>query len=110
MRESHTIVLERNAAWSGDVCTEPCETGWAREAAFFVRFLGGTGVRAQAELRVQVSPDGMHWCDEGTCLTLEPGTDLAWCRLREFGSWLRLVGRLAAGEAAQVMVYLQLKE
>jgi len=109
-RLSHTAVVERNARWSGAFATEPYEAAWASEAIFFVRTLDPAPVSAQTSARVQISPDGMHWCDDGTVVPLPAEAGLAFCRVRHFGGWLRLVGEVGAGEARRVIVYLVLKE
>jgi hypothetical protein len=60
--------------------------------------------------RVQISPDGMNWCDEGTPLPLPSAPGVTFCRLRHFGGWLRVVGELPSDAELQVIVYLVLKE
>ena len=90
--------------------TEPHECAWAREARFFARVLKGE-VPKGALVRVQISPDGIHWCDEGTTLALPaaPGITTS-ARVGQFGGWLRLVGSLPAGRSLQVIIHLVLKE
>ena len=110
MRESQTIVLERNVEWREAFATEPCEVAWASEAIFFVRTLEVTGVRPGNVARVQISPDGMHWCDDGTDVHLPTEPGVAFCRVAHFGGWLRLVGQLPLGASMKVIVYLVLKE
>lgn len=110
LRESTTTVIERNQVWRDRFETEPCEGGWAAEAIFFVRVLAVEGEVAGAVARVQLSPDGMHWCDEGTTVTLTGEADaVAFVRVRHFGGWLRLAGELPSGAALTVMAYLVLK-
>ncbi|MGN6701021.1 MAG: hypothetical protein ACTHMR_22910 [Thermomicrobiales bacterium] len=109
LRESTTMVVERNTAWHGAFATEPCEAAWAAEAILFIRALAvqGTGT---ATARVQLSPDGMHWCDEGTTIALPAqADDVTFARVRHFGGWLRLVGETPAATAITVIVYLTLK-
>lgn len=111
MRQSHTAVVARNERWSGAVATEPYEVAWASEAIWFVRVLAPPDGPPGGTLRVQLSPDGIHWCDEGT--TLELPTDPAaptFVRVRRFGGWLRLAGTLPDGASATVIAYLVLKE
>ena len=110
MRQSQTIVLERNVEWQGEFTTEPCEAAWASEAVFFIRALEVRGVRPGNSARVQLSPDGIHWCDEGEGIRLliEPG--ISYCRVTHFGGWLRLAGQLPLGPSIKVIVYLVLKE
>lgn len=110
LRESTTFPIERNVTWRGDFVTEAAEAAWASEAVFFIRALAGEGLRAGCRARVQISPDGMHWCDEGTELPLPLASDeVTFCRLSHFGGWLRLVGELPPGAALTVIVYLVLK-
>lgn len=109
MRQSYTAVVERNVTWQGDFATEPYESAWASEALFFVRALAVSGPPATA--RVQLSPDGIHWCDEGTILSLPTQPDtVTFARISHFGGWLRLVGSLPDSASITVIVYLVLKE
>ena len=109
MRQSTTISVELNTEWQGEFSAEPYEGAWASEAIYFVRALEAEEVPAEATARVQISPDGMHWCDEGTLVPLSgaPGTTFA--RVSHFGGWLRLVGELPDGARMKVIVYLVLK-
>ena len=63
--ENITAVVARNERWSGSAASEPHEAGWAREAVFFVRALAEPA-GPQPMVRVEISPDGMHWVAEGT--------------------------------------------
>ncbi len=103
-------MVERNVLWSGAFETEPYEAGWASEAIFFVRTLERATLGPHASARVQVSPDGMVWCDEGMVVSLRGEPGQTFCRVRHFGGWLRLAGQWSPGEAAKVTVYLVLKE
>ena len=123
MRESTTAVIERNAVWEGEFATEPWEAAWAREAIFYVRVLevlptegppgpGSTEGHSASPLlsaRVQISPDGMHWCDEGSVLRLARCQSLGWVRVSHFGGWLRLCGEVGEGYRLTVIAYLDLK-
>jgi len=106
VRRSYTAIVERNTEWKGTFASEPYEAGWASEAIFFVRALEGSGNGAAA--RVQISPDGMHWCDEGTTLTLPDEGRISCCKISHFGNWLRLTGEVKT--AVKVLVTLSLKE
>jgi hypothetical protein len=106
VRRSTNAVIERNIVWKGAFQTEPYEAGWASEAVFFVRSLEGGAKGATA--RVQITPDGMHWCDEGTSFALPDAGETTFCRVTKFGNWLRLVG--STDEQITVLVTLSLKE
>ncbi len=110
LRESFTFPLERNVTWRGSFATEPAEAAWANEAIFFVRVLESEGPLDGAVARAQISPDGMHWCDEGTVFPLPAKTgELGFCRLQQFGGWLRLCGELSPDSSLTVIAYLVLK-
>ena len=108
-RESHTTVIERNRTWEGVFETEPYETAWAAEAIFFIRALAVDGLSERVSARVQISPDGIHWCDEGSTVPLPTQAEgVTFGRVSHFGGWLRLVGDVPAGKL-KVLVYLTLK-
>jgi hypothetical protein len=109
---SHLAVVTRNETWeTGPVATEPYECGWAREALVFIRALKPPALRGGIpRLRVEVSPDGMHWTPEGTTIAL-PGSlgEQTFARVTQFGGWLRLAGEVPAGGRITVLVSLHLK-
>jgi hypothetical protein len=110
VRKSYTAAVERAHPWQGDFVTEPYEAGWASEALFFVRLLEAPDAGVTVRARVQLSPDGMHWVDEGSTLPELPQGS-AFVRVREFGNWLRLAGTVSPpGRSVQAIVYLALKE
>jgi nitrogen fixation protein FixH len=109
MRESTTAILARNETWSGTVATEPYEAGWASELLIFVRALHA-GAAAGAKARVQISPDGIRWADEGTTVQVpERQDEVQFTRLRHFGNWVRLVATLPDNAKVRVMVTLHAK-
>lgn len=108
LRESYTAIVERSQELNGSFATEPYECGWAGEAIFFVRILESEGDIAGAQLHVQISPDGIRWCDEGTGLTLN-GTQVYFCKVGHFGNWLRLAGTLPDGASIRAIIALSLK-
>lgn len=111
IRQSHTATIEQNGSWKETFSTEPYEAGWASEAVFFIRALDARHVPQGAMARVQVSPDGIHWCDEGTDVpvpTMSGQTTFG--RVRHFGGFLRIVGELPENARLTVMAYLALKE
>lgn len=110
-RTCYTTILERNRLWTGRFETEPWEAAWASEALFFVRALSVEGGLKGVMARVQISPDGMHWCDEGTAFALPDQADaVSFGRVNHFGGWLRIVGEIPPGANITVITYLVLKE
>jgi hypothetical protein len=110
LAESHLAVVARNVRWSGSVATEPYECGWAREAVFFVRALDAPTLPARVQARVEISPDGVFWAEEGTRLTLPTRRDeTCFCRAAKFGGWLRLAADLPDQAAITVLVAIHLK-
>jgi hypothetical protein len=109
-RESHVAVVARNESWSGAVATEPYEAGWATEAVIFVRALKVENLAASCEARVQISPDGIRWVDEGTCFTLPAAVDaVTFARVVHFGNWLRIAAVLPDGARLNALVTFHLK-
>ena len=108
LRESYTAVVERSDELRGDFATEPYECGWAGEAIFFVRTLERAGNLEDVTLHVQISADGIRWCDEGTSVTLG-GAEVVYCKVSHFGNWLRLAGRLPDGASMRAIIALSLK-
>ena len=110
LRRSFTAVLEKNSTFCADFVTEPYEAGWAREARWFVNVLEAEG-NPQLRLIPQISPDGLHWCDEGSDPILIQGCGLVSLPLANFGAWLRLRAELGNRPACvRVLIYLALKE
>jgi hypothetical protein len=110
MRQSFTAVIERNVTWQGEFAVEPYEAAWATEAIYFVRVLDAANMPNDAVARLQISPDGIHWCDEGSTLLLSQDPGVTFARVNHFGGWLRLVGKLPDDARLTVIVYLVLKE
>ena len=110
LRHSVTAIVARNEPWSGAVATEPYEAGWATEAVIFVRALSVKKIPGNAKMRVQISPDGMNWVDEGTRFALPTKPQaVTFAKVREFGNWLRIVTELPKGASMKAVVTLQLK-
>lgn len=110
MRQSFTAVVERNVTWQGDFTVEPYEAAWATEAIFFVRVLEASNVPTGLVAQVQISPDGIYWCDEGTFVPLANQPGVTFARVSHFGGYLRLIGKLPDSAKLTVIVYLSLKE
>ncbi len=111
MRFSITQPLERHTDLTGDFATEPFECAWAAEALFFIRVQEAQGQNAGLSARVQISPDGIHWIDEGTDFGTITGQGLSFVRVAQFGGWLRLAGSVRGDDARfNVVINLVLKE
>lgn len=111
MRHSFTAVLSRNERFTSDFETEPYEVGWAGEARLFVHVLELTGQNPRWNLYVQVSPDGLFWCDLETPELILEEDGLYTRKLREFGNWIRLRGQTERdGTTLRPIIYLALKE
>ena len=109
MRNAYTAVIARGELWQGSVQTEPYEAAWAGEAVFFVRVLEATG-SGRALAKVQISPDGMHWVDEGGELSIQAlAGHLSFDRVANFGGWLRLSVTVPEGVGITVVATLALK-
>ena len=119
MRQSHTAIVERNQCWEGEFATEPYEVGWSHEAIFFVQILRAEGSH-RVTAKVQISPDGIHWCDangasvktnygKGNEIDLsEYRAALAFAQVSHYGGWLRLAGTVERGRV-WTLVHLALK-
>ena len=111
MRNAYTAVIARGELWEQSVQTEPYEAAWAGEAIFFVRVLevAGSG-KAAAVARVQISPDGMHWVDEGAQMQIAAQTEaMGFARVTNFGGWLRLDVTVPPETGLMVVATLALK-
>ena len=110
MHESFTAVIERNVAFDTDFSTEPYECAWASEARWFIRVMDLEGENPEFEAWVQVSPDGLFWCNEGSRFQPIHKPGLYTVPVHYFGGWLRLECHLRGRNPhARVMIYLALK-
>ncbi len=107
LRENQTAVIARNEWWGDGALAEPYEAGWASEAVLFLRALDGEGSGGRA--LVQISPDGMHWVDEGTTFEVPPRGETRFARVAHFGQWLRVRLQLEAGRRVKVLLTYNLK-
>lgn len=116
MRHFQTAIVERKEIFQDTFATHPFECAWASEAIFFLRVEAISGGRATINGRVQISADGVRWIDEGTTFDPMAETGDSFVRVRHFGGWLRLAGRIegpegtSEGPAATLTVQLALKE
>ena len=111
IREAYTAVIAQAETWKGIVATEPYEAAWAGEAVVFLRLLEkGKGNLRAVRVRVQISPDGMHWANEGATLRIpKDQVEVTFCRVTNFGHYLRLAAALPRGAECQVLATLSLK-
>jgi hypothetical protein len=110
MRESITAVVARGDTWSGVAASEPYDVAWAGEAVIFLRSLGAEGNPEQARAWVQISPDGMRWVDEGSMLSIPRVDEISSVRVRNFGTYLRVMTVLPEGSSFKALLTLSLKE
>ena len=111
IRNAYTAVIARGELWEANVFTEPYEAAWAAEAVFFVHVMECTcGAGALAVARVQISPDGIRWVDEGASMNISARAEsVAFARVTNFGGWLRLAVEVPAGTGIKVVATLALK-
>jgi hypothetical protein len=113
MRNSMTAVLERDGITGPEYRTEPYEVAWAGEARWFLRVVELPAGVERVDCRVQVSPDGLHWCDVDDAVHSVAAAGVSTWVSREFGGWLRLTatvhGSLPAGQQVPALIYLALK-
>ena len=111
IRNAYTAVIARGDLWEAQVFTEPYEAAWAAEAVFFVHVMQATsGAGAVALARVQISPDGMRWVDEGAEMKIAANAgSLSFARVANFGGWLRLDITVPPQASIQVVATLALK-
>ncbi len=109
MNEAYTAVIVRGDCWEGEVETEPYEAPWARECVVFIRALESAELVGNGEAAVMISPDGIHWVDEGTTFPLPKAAgQTSFAKLSNFGHFLKVRARLPNGWQ-KVMVTLALK-
>ena len=111
MRNAYTAVIARGEVWQGTVHTEPYEAAWAAEAVFFVHVMAVIGAPGGvATAQVQISPDGLHWVNEGASMDIQAQSQaLSFTRVSNFGGWLRLAVGVPHGVGIQVVATLALK-
>jgi hypothetical protein len=108
LRRSFTATVTRNELWQDHAASEPYEAAWATEAIFFVRALEASGHAGRAH--IQISPDGIHWCDEGTTFMMPSAAgEMTFGRVTHFGGYLRLTAELPSRASCKVIVALSLK-
>lgn len=109
MTPFYTSVVELEQLFEGSVATHPYECGWSREAIFFVQTSPDGPHDAHIDLRVQISPDGVRWLDEGSVVSVS-ADDHSFVKVSHFGGFLRLEGtvRDSRGEPTEAILTVRL--
>ena len=108
--QSYTAVVEKAEGVEGAFATEPYEVAWAGQALVFLKVMRQSGDGSLAA-RMQISPDGIEWVDEGTAFDPIAGPGVYFVKLTNFGGWLRVAGEFRpTGAVADIAVYFALKE
>lgn len=111
LNQSYTAVIERAQPLSGEFESEPYEAGWAREALVFLKVREGLSDGGEIQARIQISPDGIDWVDEGAVLPAVRDGELSFAKVTNFGNWLRVAGQVDDQAAvARASIYIALKE
>lgn len=100
MRMFNASHLEVKKYFTEDFQTEPYEAGWASEVIFFIMVEEMKGKDVSLTARVQLSHDGVNWCDEGTVSDPVVREGLHFIRVRHFGNYLRLACTVGGEEPA----------
>lgn len=82
--------LEVKKYFTEDFQTNPYEAGWASEVIFFIMVEELSGTNPSLTASVQLSHDGVEWCDEGTVSEPITSEGLHFIRVKHFGNYLRL--------------------
>ena len=111
MRQFSTTTVEQRKVFGEDFDTHPMEAAWAEEAIFFVHVEETKGKDAVLTASIQISFDGVHWVDEGTTLSAVTKTGIYFIKVKHFGGWLRLAGKINGYNAQyKLTIHLVLKE
>ncbi|MCK9524105.1 MAG: hypothetical protein M0R76_13845 [Proteobacteria bacterium] len=111
MRNYAVYVLLRQEQIIEPVTTEPCETGWATEAIFFLTVHKKHQSTSAIVARSQISADGINWIDNDSPPLIITDTGTYAMKLRDFGGWLRLTIKGSEGSLGCVITsQLSLKE
>jgi hypothetical protein len=111
MRQFQASAVERRIWVDSELASHPMECGWASEALLFLIVEEVEGTDARLNARVQLSPDGINWIDEGTRFSPIDAPGTYFIRVGRFGTWLRVAGEVTGdGARFKVSVHLHLKE
>lgn len=106
MKKFYTVVLDRLTRFDKKIESEPYECGWADEAIAFLR-VEEIEEGADFRMKLQISPDGIVWVDEGTEKAGINKEGIYFMKTTNFGGWLRLV--VEGDKDARITSYLALK-
>lgn len=96
-----TTTVEQRKDFTGDFDTHPMEGAWAGEAIFFLTIESLPQAGTVLNVRVQLSADGVNWMDEGTAFPALGEVGHYFVKVRHFGGWLRLKGRVQQRSEAE---------
>lgn len=110
MRHFQASAVERRIEVTESFESHPMEVGWASEAIFFLIVErvpeNGTSMSAVVEL----SADGINWIPEGTQFEEISSPGHYFAKVRHFGNWLRVRGKINdATSSFKLSVHLHLK-
>lgn len=107
MRMFNASHLEVKKYFTEDFETQPYEAGWASEVIFFIMVEELSGSDPCLSAKVQISHDGVHWCDEGTVSENITSEGLHFIRVSHFGNYLRLACQVT-GESPSFKLNIQI--
>lgn len=110
MRNFLTYVLLRQETLETITVTEPCETGWASEAIFFLHIQSTDNSTYTVTVKAQISVDGINWIDHEILPLMIHSDGHYFLKMKEFGGWLRLFIHTTQSENCIATVQLALKE
>ncbi|GHV59460.1 hypothetical protein FACS1894182_13600 [Bacteroidia bacterium] len=99
--------LEVKKNFTEDFQTNPYEAGWASECIFFIAVEGLSGKNPSLTAEVELSHDGVNWVKEGTVSEPISQKGLHFIRVKHFGNWLRLNGKIT-GEQPSFRLNIQI--
>lgn len=111
MRQFHASAVERRQYIDDLLETHPMEVGWASEAIFFIWVEEVEGENTRLVAQVEISSDGINWIPEGTIFPVIYQSGNYFMRIKHFGNWLRVSGKVTGENSRmKLSVLLHLKE
>jgi hypothetical protein len=109
MRQFQATTIERRKIFNGVIQSQPIEAGWASEAIFFL-IVEEIELNTGLSIAVEISADGINWIHEGTNFPPMNGAGHYFVKVKHFGNWLRVNGKIVGGNSqAKLSVHLHLK-